>query len=313
MPTESTKHWLVIVHRKMRGPLTTAEIVLLLEQQVIRRNDIACEIDLDNKTKSTDWKLIWQFNEFDRRANQPKDEAQEKKREERRRDNPGKSPEETLREIPQELLDIDVSELIITPRNHLNQEFNLADSSRMAHEDATSSNPIKAYREYSWFYPTAGVFFLVVVGLKLWTPSQLKPQATQTPEVVALKLNPMVIQPPRKPATSILLPSASEITPTKESKHESDSEAAPVEEEPTSITRSKIRKQLPKAEIEEFLEQEDELNEGLADKGEIEMPLKKQTRKAKQEDLEEDEFPTEEERVPANQDADESESDGFYE
>lgn len=59
------KRWVVLVQKAPIGPLTKEEIRVLLNQKIIRHNDVACLIDPDKK--ETGWKFLWQFEEFDRR------------------------------------------------------------------------------------------------------------------------------------------------------------------------------------------------------------------------------------------------------
>lgn len=59
------KRWVVLVQKAPIGPLTKEEIRVLLQQKIIRHNDVACLVDTEKK--ETGWKFLWQFEEFDRR------------------------------------------------------------------------------------------------------------------------------------------------------------------------------------------------------------------------------------------------------
>ncbi len=66
MPEEIKKEWIVLINRAPKGPLIQLEIQALIEEGILRRNDLACEVRKD-KTEKTDWKFLWQYPEFDRR------------------------------------------------------------------------------------------------------------------------------------------------------------------------------------------------------------------------------------------------------
>lgn len=94
-----------------------AEVQALLSQGLVRTNDLAFEVSPENGKALTDWKMLWQFPEFDRRA---KDGAKPVKVEdgERRAQAPAKSIEERVKEaLPEELLNITPEDLI--PRQGL--------------------------------------------------------------------------------------------------------------------------------------------------------------------------------------------------
>jgi hypothetical protein len=64
---QGENRWIIIISKQPRGPFTEAEVKELLAQQIIRINDIAFRIDGENPTHNYEWKLLWQFPEFDRR------------------------------------------------------------------------------------------------------------------------------------------------------------------------------------------------------------------------------------------------------
>lgn len=58
--------WIVLIDKSPKGPLTEAEIHALLEQGIVRTNDIAYRVEQNSGGKA-EWKFLWQFSEFDRR------------------------------------------------------------------------------------------------------------------------------------------------------------------------------------------------------------------------------------------------------
>lgn len=80
MTVKAQKTWIVLVNKVPRGPLSEEQIAALLEQGILRRNDVAFEISTSKEGKTegkreTGWKLLWQFQEFDRRLSQPRENA----------------------------------------------------------------------------------------------------------------------------------------------------------------------------------------------------------------------------------------------
>lgn len=61
------RRWIVLIDRVPRGPLLKNEIDVLIKEGIIRRNDLAMQVEaLDPQTESA-WKFLWQYSEFDRR------------------------------------------------------------------------------------------------------------------------------------------------------------------------------------------------------------------------------------------------------
>ena len=60
--------WIVLIQKIPKGPFTTTELESLIEQGLVRRNDVAFQM-LEGSTKANSgWKFIWQFTEFERRV-----------------------------------------------------------------------------------------------------------------------------------------------------------------------------------------------------------------------------------------------------
>ncbi len=84
-PEDSPK-WIVIINRMPKGPLEREEIVALIDEGIIRRNDLACLV-LESKSEKSEWKFLWQFPDFDRRITENREVSPElaASREEERR------------------------------------------------------------------------------------------------------------------------------------------------------------------------------------------------------------------------------------
>lgn len=102
-----------MVRRAPLGPLTQGEVDSLIDEKFINFNDGAREIRPDGT--SSEWKLLWQFDEFNRRKKEPDPQFVEKLPEERRRRRP-MTPEEIASKVEQsaekELLELDVVDLL---------------------------------------------------------------------------------------------------------------------------------------------------------------------------------------------------------
>lgn len=124
MPEESTsKRWVVLIQKKPRGPLSEAEVQALFIKGLVRANDLAFEISTEGKALS-DWKMLWQFAEFDRRAKAAAEAAKKglpppthPMRDRRQPPSPEAIQQKVNEQIPTELIDISPEELIPRPRS----------------------------------------------------------------------------------------------------------------------------------------------------------------------------------------------------
>jgi hypothetical protein len=114
MAEESKARWVVLLQKAPRGPLTRDEVRALIDQGLLRMNDLAMEItDPESGAARTkaDWKLLWQFPEFNRRIGERRKPdtpdaaipagAEKRQRSDRRA--PELSPEEQRRRILEDL------------------------------------------------------------------------------------------------------------------------------------------------------------------------------------------------------------------
>lgn len=114
--------WVVLINKSPKGPLTEFEIRSLIEQGVLRVNDVAFRVDNTQKGQA-EWKFLWQFVEFDRRRNEtPEDRAvrEAKFAEERRK--AAAAPPDVTHVLPEELLNISPEELIVRSKSHIDRQ-----------------------------------------------------------------------------------------------------------------------------------------------------------------------------------------------
>ncbi|MSP19266.1 MAG: hypothetical protein EXR74_06820 [Bdellovibrionales bacterium] len=119
-------HWIVLINKSPRGPLTFEEVSILLKDNVIKRTDLALQISLENKETKSDWKFLWQYSEFDLRAKNDSAEssAENKTLKNNRRTplNENKIKTEISAVLPDEIAMINPEDLVISnQRNRIRQ------------------------------------------------------------------------------------------------------------------------------------------------------------------------------------------------
>ena len=119
-------HWIVLINRSPRGPLTFEEVSTLLKDNVIKRTDLALQISLENKEGKSDWKFLWQYSEFDLRnkndsaESSPKNKTLEYNR--RSPSNENKLKAEISAILPDEIAMINPEDLVISnQRNRIRE------------------------------------------------------------------------------------------------------------------------------------------------------------------------------------------------
>ncbi len=61
------KHWIVLVNKSPRGPLTFEEVSTLLSEKILSRTDLALKVTENSEEEKSEWKFLWQYPEFDLR------------------------------------------------------------------------------------------------------------------------------------------------------------------------------------------------------------------------------------------------------
>jgi hypothetical protein len=170
-----SKQWIVLIGKSPKGPLNEEEIRDLLAQKVIRTNDIAYQLPESTELKApTEWKLLWQYPEFDRRKESPSNSPQA----ERRKKEPSLA---ALTELPAELLNISPEDLL--PRSSSAQAFEKASEDAPAIRRSLRDR-LLGNRSFS---PTLGFAGLsaICLGVTLWlwsSPTSVPVTAPREPE-----------------------------------------------------------------------------------------------------------------------------------
>lgn len=116
MAGQGTNRWVVLLNRSPKGPLTEEEVKTLLERGILRANDIAYLVSEAEKGKS-EWKLLWQFPEFNRRQARPEAVTEESPppsgmRERRAPTPPEEIQKKAVSELPPDLMEISPEDLL---------------------------------------------------------------------------------------------------------------------------------------------------------------------------------------------------------
>lgn len=127
MANKTTRSWIVLLNKVPHGPLSEAQVRALISEGHLRHNDIAYEIqpkpEGDEVKVNSEWKLLWQFPEFERRnepdvktawAGTATPPSSEKVLEDRRKVlSETEAKERTREHLPPEMLDIAPEELVV--------------------------------------------------------------------------------------------------------------------------------------------------------------------------------------------------------
>ncbi|MBI4404630.1 MAG: hypothetical protein HY537_10735 [Deltaproteobacteria bacterium] len=114
---EQESKWIVLIQRTPKGPFSLRDIELLLSKKIITRSDYAYKVPPKGAKSSAGWKILGQFEEFDRRGpNKPASENVPVP--ERRQIGPNDNePKANL--VPEELSGISPEELVLRSRKEM--------------------------------------------------------------------------------------------------------------------------------------------------------------------------------------------------
>jgi len=113
MSNSGQNRWIVLLNKNPKGPLTADEIRALMNQGILRANDVGYMVNEGDLKARSEWKLLWQFPEFNRRKTTPEPVPDTSTPKERRNQ---KAPEEikkqALEDLPAELIHISPEDLL---------------------------------------------------------------------------------------------------------------------------------------------------------------------------------------------------------
>ncbi len=191
MASDGKNRWIVLLNKSPKGPFVADEIRALLEQQILRRNDIAYQLPADTDSKSpTEWKLLWQFAEFDRRRDLPAAGSKPAATPSMVEDVPERRRESTptITDVPAELLNIAPEELIpkstaLTALAAPLDRGEISDPSNgMERPDLESMH---AAFSAKWIFGSLGTLMIAVVGWMLYSSGGNRATPVPAPRAVA--------------------------------------------------------------------------------------------------------------------------------
>lgn len=212
MSESSKKRWIVLLNKAPKGPLSTEEVRALIDQKVLRHNDVAYELPSDADLKTpTEWKLLWQFPEFERRRDPTLTEDSIWTEDRRKEETTRAVKTKALTDIPVDLMAIAPEDLIpksssvfpASPDTGVSSEVPLPVSSE-AGDWAAFSSP-----QTRWMFGAfAGAFFLAAWWMWGGSPTS-KPGYTPTAQPETATADPVATPKPvtrRAPAQVPIAP-----------------------------------------------------------------------------------------------------------
>lgn len=187
--------WVVLLHKSPKGPLRSEEVEALLEEGLLRRNDLAFQIGVDGRTKLSDWKFLWQFPEFNRRGAMtppsvlPAVIPVEEEHAAERRNNARPTEEEraaAIAALPPELADLDPADLAMThSASSYRSDFGSSPSEALPLERLSSLGGRR--QGVVWFLVLGGVTVGLVVALVSLLGSTASKSGTTTASATKLR------------------------------------------------------------------------------------------------------------------------------
>lgn len=168
---EQKKTWVVLIQKKPRGPLQEAEIRALIEQQIVRRNDLAYEVGSSSQAQ---WKFLWQYPEFDARIGEvrPPPAVLEKRKESPPAQNE-RLEQVIAEEVPADLLAIRPEDLVLSSKPIASPLATSKDDEPQVRNQSAMSLPV-------WATPIFGLLVLISVAV-WWFDGSADRQLATTP------------------------------------------------------------------------------------------------------------------------------------
>ena len=181
------KQYIVLINKSPRGPFTESEVKRLIDESIVRRTDVAFEVDLNNPKASSPWRLLWQFPAFDRRAEMKSSQPPA----ERRVEAPQATEEAVRKTLPQEFLDISPEELIPrASRQTPVRDIDPVESALPAVEEISQETS----HRFGHLFWGGALVFLILLSLLTNHLSQFKGTPNVVPEVTALSIPKLSLQ-----------------------------------------------------------------------------------------------------------------------
>ncbi|MFM8314812.1 MAG: hypothetical protein ACKOA8_11050, partial [Deltaproteobacteria bacterium] len=161
------KHWIVLVNKAPKGPLSLEEVKSLLAEKIINRTDLALEVIEDSAEKKTEWKFLWQYPEFDLRlqnaqANPSKTNSTPTPENRRNSLSEEQLKSKVSQALPEEFALINPEDLVLTQKKNKFREPKTLELS--SNDDGVDSLPYTPIRQggFRWGYAIVALLVLVV-------------------------------------------------------------------------------------------------------------------------------------------------------
>jgi hypothetical protein len=204
------KHWIVLVNKSPRGPLTFEEVSALLNEKLISRTDLALAVSSEKSEEKSDWKFLWQYPEFDLRAQRAKTNPPplDIKTEQRKVQNESEIQAKISSSLPEEIAMISPEDLIVSikklrpkgPAPLMVREKDEEDDS-LPYSNAQPGNA-------KWGYAVLGLLILMVGG---W----IKSAFFEPSEIQSTKISTNIVRTPAKADVAVTVPKAKNVDKSK--------------------------------------------------------------------------------------------------
>jgi len=251
--------WVVLIQKKPRGPFTEHEINRLLDEGIVSRTDLAIRIDSTDSTMASQWRLLWQFREFDRRVNEEKINAAPAVVERREEALPTVISKKIEAILPEELHQIAPEDLI--PKVSKNDPF-IAKTEKLELPRLVKENT-KAPHRYRFMYALLALSLVIFLGVRILYSFWGNTKTLETKEIEAVQSVP---PPPssavrQRPESSLPRAPIPEVVreplpPQPEpssfsSRHDDDDRSRERDEEEEEKPKKKTKREVAKEESDE--------------------------------------------------------------
>lgn len=177
MDANKKKRWIVLVNRSPRGPFLEKELHQLIDQRVIRPNDIAYLVPEHSDSEKAAWKFLWQFEQFDSRKNEQKESLPAAILEKRMPKTPEQVQAQIDEQLPLDLQSIRVEDLIVRANEGSRREPFIP----RGNPERESVSRVPSSGGFSFKFGTAPLVLALIVGVGLWVKrGNVKEAAVET-------------------------------------------------------------------------------------------------------------------------------------
>jgi len=199
------KHWIVLVNKSPRGPLTFEEVSALLNEKLISRTDLALAVSSEKSEEKSDWKFLWQYPEFDLRAQRAVNNPPplDIKTEQRKAQNESEIKAKISSSLPEEIAMISPEDLIVSIKKvrpkgpaplMVREKEEEEEDDSLPYANAQPGNA-------KWGYAVLGLLILMVGG---W----IKSTFFEVPEIETTKNSTNIVRTPAKSDVAVTVPKA---------------------------------------------------------------------------------------------------------